>query len=446
MKTKLKLQNRLLLAALVAVTVLITACGGGTTTTTTTTCSLSQGTLGQTLGKSLSVGEVTSYTPVPINTVSGCTLSYSTFGALPAGLSISSSTGLVTGAPFTAGTYSTQLTVSTGSATSIGNSLFYTVVFTITKPVTWSVQAANTGLPAGPTSLTSVNGQLYALVAPLSGLNYVPQLWTSTTQGVSWVNTNLTPPNPSGSLIGSGFVTDGNSIYLIGGQSSASGVSPKTYANSVYALTPGASKPAWTTTTNLAFSGGGMAFMGTTFANNTLYVQGGFNSGNSISKKLYGSSNGGVTWIDIIDTNNPQTANQCLVATNDRLLSVGGVTTSAIPGAGFEPSPYVFTTSPPSFSWGKSTSGNIFLNSQNLKCAYLNAKVYTTGGIGSLSTATNAVYVSNDQGTSWVIEPSSANFSGRYGHGMAAQNGRLIVVGGVNSAGVGLSDSLVGTP
>ena len=278
------------------------------------------------------------------------------------------------------------------------------------------------------------------------GSNHVPQLWTSITQGVSWVNTELPPPNPTGSLTGSGFGTDGTSIYLIGGQTSPSSALVKTYSNSVYAVTPGASRPAWATVTTAAFAAGGLANMGVAFLGNTLYVQGGFAAGNSISNRVYSSRFQGDLWGENPETSTPRTANQCLVATNNRLLSIGGVTNSPNAASGFQPSLSVFSRIPPINSWAVLPAGNAFANGQSLQCVAFGSRVYATGGAGASTTASNTVLVSYDLGISWTLEAPNANFSARSGHGMTVQNGRLIVVGGVNAAGVGLSDALIGTP
>jgi Putative Ig domain len=442
----MRLMKQLLLTAALAVTTLMTACGGGggtTTTTTTRTCSLTS--LGDSnLTRSLDVGEALSIAPLSINAVSGCTLTFSATG-LPAGLSIATDTGLVTGAATTTGTYSATITARTASADAVGNSISSRITFTVLKPVKWAVLAASTGLPSGPVSLTSLNGKLYALVSVLSGSNWQPQLWTSTTQGASWVNANLPPPNPTGSLMGYASVTDGTSIYLIGGLNSAGSAIVRSYSNSVHVLTPDAPVPAWTTATTTAFSAG-VAFMGATFANNTLYVQGGTISGETISGNLYASSDRGLTWQSVGNATNPRTARQCLVATTDKLLSIGGVTNTATATvASAVAATNVYSSSLSIFNWTYPSSSINFANSQHLNCAYLNGKVYVTGGTAGSGTASNAVYSSAD-GLSWIRDAASPIFSGRFAHGMTVQNGKLIVVGGLNSAGAPLGDALVGTP
>jgi Putative Ig domain len=417
----------------------LAGCGGGGGSTTT--CTLTNFPI-STVSKQLVVGASTSYVPVTVNAVSGCTNTYSATG-LPAGLSIAPDTGLVTGTPTTAGTFLSQVTLSTASSSGPGNSISTTVTFTVIKVLGWSVLTGNSGLPPGPASLTSVGGQLYAVVSVLSGNNWQPQLWTSATQGASWVNTNLAPPNPTGSLRGYTTVSDGTSLYLIGGITSPAGALVPTYANAVSVLTPTAPAPAWTAPRAAPFATG-LAYSGATFANNTLYVQGGTGPA-GVTKGLYASADRGVTWQTLGNATNPQLTNHCLVATTDKLLALGGFGNggSTTTLGNFDS---VASTSLSFFNWSAPFSLTpIFSTPQAMSCAYLGGKVYAAGG-SSGTGASSVVYSSADQGVKWALEPANPNFTARYAHGMTVLNGKLIVVGGVSSTGALLGDVLVGTP
>jgi Putative Ig domain len=436
----MKLTKQWLLYLALIATAVLAGCGGGGGGSTTT-CTLTNFPI-STVSKQLVVGATTSYVPVTVNAVSGCTNTYSASG-LPAGLSIAPDTGLVTGTPTTSGTFISQVTLSTASSSGPGNSISTTVTFTVIKVLGWSVLTGNSGLPPGPASLTSVGGQLYAVVSVLSGSNWQPQLWTSATQGASWVNTNLAPPNPTGSLRGYAAVSDGTALYLIGGITSPAGASLTTYANTVSVLTPTAPVPAWTKPNAAPFSTG-LAYSGATFANNALYVQGGTGP-SGVSNVLYASSDRGVTWQSMGNLTNPQLTGHCLVATTDKLLALGGYGRlgSTTTFGNFDS---LASTSLSFINWSVPASLTpTFPTPQAMSCAYLSGKVYAAGG-SSGTGASSAVYSSADQGIKWGLEPASQNFTARYAHGMTVHNGKLIVVGGVNSSGVPLGDTLVGTP
>ncbi|MFI6874865.1 M4 family metallopeptidase [Streptomyces sp. NPDC050400] len=85
------------------------------------------------------------------------TLTYSATG-LPAGLSISSSTGLISGTPTTAGTYSTTVTVKDSAANTGTASFTWTVVPAGSSTCTAGQLLGNSGFESGDTTWTATSG------------------------------------------------------------------------------------------------------------------------------------------------------------------------------------------------------------------------------------------------------------------------------------------------
>ena len=437
--------KQVLYTALITVLALLPGCGGGGGGGSTTTCSLQPGYSFGIVTENVFLGNLVSVVPSPVNPAVGCTTTFQASN-LPAGLNIDPSSGLVSGVPTATGTFVATIKLSIASAASAGNSISSNVTFNVLKAVGWAVQAASGVLPVGPASVSSVNGQLYALVGIQSGSNWLVQLWTSSTQGTSWVNTNNPPPSLTGSLSAFSSTTDGTSLFVIGGVTSATDTTSTTYSNSVYSLNLSAAMPRWVTTTSAAFTTGGVAYSGSTYINNTLYVLGGMTSG-GISNGVFSSTNQGATWQNQTTGSAPYLTSACLVAAGNKLLAIGGYGNPSGSITGPAPSGRVYSNYVPPILWSSSSPYlSLFATPEYLSCAYANGKVYVTGGTNGSGAVSNNVYSSADQGLSWVLEPSSANFAARYSHGMAVQNGKLIVVGGVNSNGTGVGDVLIGVP
>ena len=120
------------------------------------------------------VGTAASLQITASDSASGQTLAYSATG-LPAGLSISSTTGLISGTPTTAGTYSVTVTAKDSTGASGSASFTWTISSTTSCTSTANV-VGNPKFASGSTDWTASSGVIGEYASdgepPISGSNY----------------------------------------------------------------------------------------------------------------------------------------------------------------------------------------------------------------------------------------------------------------------------------
>jgi hypothetical protein len=432
-----------------ALTLLLAACGGGggggggggSSSGTVTNCSLSSLGANSTLSRSATAGERLTITFSLIGgAASNCSVSYSASN-LPAGLSLNPSTGEVTGAVSTAGFYSfsvtTRVTSTNGGS---GDVQSRSVSLTVTAPTVtlapastiWSITSSNSGLPTDTTTrmnLLTVGTNLYALLPVKQAGNFVPQLWKSTNAGVSWTNTNLNAPAPTGNLFGFSAVSDGTNIYLVGGFNSPITATTNNYSNAVYSIAPNSSTPTWVTKTIAAFPSG-RASVGLTNSGSVLYAHGGVSS-TGTPDGLYRSSNGGVTWDNITGSSNPFLNRHCLLVNGTNMLLIGGFGGPSTSTVGTD-STVIYKSVNSGASWSVITNAHPTLPVA-VSCISSGNKVVVTGGSDN-SFVSRAIYRSADFGSTWQLEPGNTAIPTRAYHGLTILGTNMVTAGGLGTS------------
>jgi hypothetical protein len=327
--------------------------------------------------------------------------------------------------------------------------------------VSWALKTANHGLlPTFRTGAAAIGNTLYAAGSTLATPNFLPQLYQSVDGGVSWTNTNLPPPGFT-SLIGFRIVSDGAFLYLIGGRTSDNSVTTVTsytYNNNVLKFTPG-SPGIWTTVAVNAFSAsvipGGRENLAVAWDGAYLYAYGGIRLNTSTasltsSNAVFRSSNGGVTWTIVNDASSYSNSRHCLMSSAVGVLySVGGFGFAPNATTGADVTQILKSTNA-GVSWTPMTSPlPIPTLAQYASCAALNGRLYVLGGAtvtsANLVLYTSDIWQSADNGFTWSKDAPSVVFGERAIHGTTAFNGKLVVFGGQNTAGL-LADVIEGTP
>lgn len=428
----------------------LAACGGGSTTTTCTiigspVLSYSTPPLGY-------VGTAVSYTQRASNSVSSpCVISYAASN-LPAGLSINPASGAISGAFTTEGTTTAVVTVTASGSDGTSRSTSTSLLFMAIRQLDWTVKTSSHGMGTLINqNLVSLGSTLYMLGSQQVGNNFMPLMYQSIDGGAVWTNTG-TPPPGFASLRNFRVVADAGALYLIGGRTSNAAVTTPasyTYNNAVLKYTAG-SPGVWTTVAANPFTPtGGTEDLALVWDGSALYAYGG-RIGVDVSKKLFRSINQGATWTLVSEALNYSVYGHCMMSDATGVLyAVGG--TGVSPGGFNIPSLTQFLKSPDggitwvSYSQGLGSptdpSSSIFSS-----CAAVDGRLYMLGGIDLTGlNYSNTVLQSTNKGVTWRVEPSSSVFGPRATHGMAVLNGKLVVLGGVNSLGA-RTDVLQGTP
>lgn len=454
---------RLLLTALtLLLSVFLLACGGGGgssgSSETPVTCS------GTTLPATVAYANTSlartiavTITPTITGIPTGCDASKISYTAtqLPAGMTIASSTGVISGTPTTLGATTPVVTLAVTGYSGVVTAPNFTLTV-LPPPVLWSAKTSAHGIAnLVTTHLLTVGTDVYLLGSQQSGNNYVPVLYKSSDAGVTWTNTGAAPSGFA-SLINFSATTDGTFLYLAGGRTSDATVttaSSYTYHDNVLKYTPGAGGAAgtWTTIATNAFSNATGAIGGAelaamaydAFTPGTMYYVSGDRKG-LLFPALHKSTNYGVTWF--MTSTTLQQMGHCVAIDSAGVLhSLGGYGRfGSSASSGDLASNFVSSNS--GVTWTEKPAAAL-ASPYQMSCAFIGSTLYAVGGMTKGGTvASGSVRRTTDAGATWVVDPASSTFASRAKAGLAVLASKLLVLGGSGNGTNTLADVIEGVP
>lgn len=224
----------------------------------------------------------------------------------------------------------------------------------------------------------------------------------------------ITEHSPFSGRLGHGVLEYNNGLLLIGGENGEG-----SYLNDIWQSDDGISwNPVLMNETFIARSTPAVAIF-----RDKIWIIGGYS--NTWLNDIWFSSDGGHTWDQFTAPFPARNAAKAVVF-NDRLYVIAGSTT------GGNLLNDVWSTGD-GFNWREETSSTTFSPRTSPAATVFHNKIWVVGGREN-SGPTGNRYLSDvwssDDGKSWYLETSSADFSGRAGHTLVQYGNKLWVIGG----------------
>lgn len=402
-----------------ALAALVSACGGGGGGGGGNSCSGGQNVYTSlsysNLTLSLNVG--TAFTPkvpstpgIPAACMDSRRFAISS-GSLPPGVSINSSTGVISGAATSGGYYTYQVSVTltgfTGSvASGFGDIVHDQAAYTFQA---WG--SSNSGIPfLNDFRLDAISTTF--IVTSAGFYSNLMDTFTST-DGVSWQQSLATGPTPLTRYFST--VSDGTSVYLSGGVTASNN-----YTNHVWKF----DGTSWSQITAAAQfparKGHAMAKLG-----GNLYVIGGENASGLLGD-VWRSADDGVNWTQVATpfSGPGLTRTQvCAVTFNNKLVVMGGKDLMSTRFTEVWQSPDGVTWSQVSLPQGSAFRELARLGAVSQQCATMNGRVYYLGMDQTVSSA-NLI--------DWQFEP--ANLMPSQAPGAVSINGKIYAIDGMGTS------------
>ena len=379
-------------------------------------------------------------------------------GPLPTGVSLNASTGVISGTPTVQGSFPFSVKVVVAGYTGSVTSQLRTITITPPPPapVVWTPKTTNfgagTALTLSSYKVATIGNNLHLVVSNLnsSTSKYVVSHRRSTDGGATWVDDAILLAGFS--LRNFALVSDGTSLYVIGGSDSDAAAS-QTYSNKVWKHTPGTTASTagvWTAVTSTLWTTGGREEVAAAYNGaGKLFVYGGYGAG-GIFNGVLSSDNGGLNWTPAPqDTTSYNLTQNCLVANGATLYSFGG--DGNAPGSTDFMEQKIIQKSTDSGSTWTVINSTAINSPIRGSCAAIGTKPYYAGGSSTdtsgVSFVSRAVLQSGNNGTTWFTDAFSTVFSFRDFHGMTVLANKLIVLGGYgDNTTPRRTDVIEGTP